>query len=155
MIRVLVAFASLFLLAACASGIDHYPSAPAAEEVATVPPPPPQPEELNSPPAPRVKVEVKEEGNEIVMISRRGEEELDRKSIRKVQGLRYDNGRECAFDSPAHEVDYVIVAFVISPHGRMSEDYDPVLYSVYGASTYDGKFKAMPKRSASCYFLAH
>jgi hypothetical protein len=128
------------LLTACAT-------APAPE----APAPEPDPASLMLPETPKFTVEAAEEGTNIVLISKRGEQEMDRLSIRKVKGLRFDADAECLFDSPANEVDFQIASLVVD---RVPGERDPELYSVYGASKNDGKFKKFPKRAASCYFMA-
>ena len=125
-------------------------SQPAGTDAAS-PAAPAVPEML--PPAPKLTVEAVEEGENFVLISRRGTEELDRLKVRKVRGMFFDGGNECGFDSPANEVDYVIASFAFAPEAQRQDQYDPELYSVYGASRADGKIKKFPKKSASCYFV--
>jgi hypothetical protein len=128
-----------FVLTACAA-------APAPETA-----PEPDPASVMLPETPKLGVEALEEGNDLVLVSKRGEQELDRLVVRKVKGLRFDKDAECLFDSPANEVDYQIASLVIE-RGQRQENFDPELYAVYGASKNDGKFKKFPKRAASCYF---
>lgn len=131
------------LLAACASA----PPAPA-------PAPEPDPATQMLPETPKFRVEAAEEGNNLVLISKRGEQEMDRLTVRGVRGggIRLDTDANCLFDSPANEVDFQIAALLVNYQAR-GEAREPELYAVYGASKGDGKFKKFPKRAASCYFL--
>ncbi|RZA08693.1 MAG: hypothetical protein EOP11_04055 [Proteobacteria bacterium] len=120
-----------------------------------VPLPPPDPSTVMLPETPKLVVEAQEEGNNFVLISKRGEQELDRLSLRKIKFMKFDAKRECLFDSPANEVDYQIAAFVLDKgRDQAPEDYEPELYSVYGAHKNTGKLQNFAKRSASCYFMA-